>query len=489
MDGLATTGELGRRALVANPVMLDGVDDSLPRRKRDSEIVEIVAKLITAVQLGCAAAVVLSELLLSESSNTLTTGQLVNSVLVLCGFAILAMYWSRRRALAGASAMFKELAARGGQIAAVILLSTFVATNLAGASWEYLNPGRTFVFLLATTVGGAALLAVVMRLMRDSAIRSVVVFSSGSPALQLAQDIRRALPRANVCVYPIEQLAARPEWPEPAALTSFHPDPKLVELAPDVAVLSASACDHATVARVTAQLAPLSIDVLAFGPHGGTLALGPLATLAGQVLVRVFPKPLTARQRLLKRCFDFIVSAALLAMLSPLLLAVALLVKMDSRGPILFRQPRTGYKGSVFTVFKFRTMRVEATDVLANRPTVSNDPRLTKVGAFLRKSSIDELPQLFNVLLGSMSLVGPRPHAGNGSGFGRVVSNYHARHRVKPGITGLAQVLGWRGPTDSQAKIEQRVANDMRYISHWSFAQDIWIIGRTFFAVWGKNAF
>jgi putative colanic acid biosynthesis UDP-glucose lipid carrier transferase len=164
-------------------------------------------------------------------------------------------------------------------------------------------------------------------------------------------------------------------------------------------------------------------------------------------------------------------------------------IKIDSRGPFLFRQPRVGRAGIHFMVWKFRTMKEEATDPLADRATVMNDPRITRVGALLRKFSIDELPQLFNVLFGSMSIVGPRPHAMNGNGFSRVMPNYDARHRVKPGITGLAQILGWRGPTDTATKIEQRVANDLRYISNWSFSRDILIIGRTLFALCGKNAF
>ena len=114
---------------------------------------------------------------------------------------------------------------------------------------------------------------------------------------------------------------------------------------------------------------------------------------------------------------------------------------------------------------------------------------MTRFGAFLRKTSLDELPQLFNVFLGSMSLVGPRPHAMNGNDFSSVMANYDARHRVKPEITGLAQVSGWRGPTDTPVKIEQRVANDLRYIGEWSLSQDILIICRTVLALYGKNAF
>jgi lipopolysaccharide/colanic/teichoic acid biosynthesis glycosyltransferase len=178
-----------------------------------------------------------------------------------------------------------------------------------------------------------------------------------------------------------------------------------------------------------------------------------------------------------------------LSLLLPLLLAVAALIKIDSPGPVLFRQPRVGRGGGHFTILKFRTMHVTAADLLARQDTVQNDPRLTRVGKWIRKCSVDELPQLLNVFLGSMSLVGPRPHAMNGHRFSDCVGNYHARHRMRPGITGLAQVLGWRGPTDTRTKIEQRVANDLYYVSHWSLRGDLVILGRTLFAMWGKNAF
>src|SRR5206468_8248497 len=219
---------------------------------------------------------------------------------------------------------------------------------------------------------------------------------------------------------------------------------------------------------------------------------GPIVTFARLPLIRMFPKPLCAYQRALKRLFDVVSSAALLVLLLPVFCAAAMAIKLDSGGPIFFRQPRIGLGGTHFIVFKFRTMRVSAEDLLADQLTARNDPRLTRVGSFLRKSSIDELPQLLNVFFGSMSLVGPRPHALNakakGEFYGEVVSNYQARHRVKPGITGLSQVLGWRGPTDTHVQIEQRVANDLRYIAAWSFFQDLLILVRTAFALFGKNA-
>jgi exopolysaccharide biosynthesis polyprenyl glycosylphosphotransferase len=212
--------------------------------------------------------------------------------------------------------------------------------------------------------------------------------------------------------------------------------------------------------------------------------------LGSRAFIRVFPKPLGVSQRMLKRAFDILGSAFLVCVLFPVLLALAVLVKVSSPGPIFFRQSRTGFRGEPFVMFKFRTMRVDAQDVLGVKATTRDDPRVTRIGAFLRRSSLDELPQLFNVLWGSMSLVGPRPHAMNSSHFRAEIDNYDARHPVKPGVTGLAQVLGWRGLVSTPQEIEQRVANDLQYISSWTFAKDIQILMQTVIAVFSrKNAF
>jgi lipopolysaccharide/colanic/teichoic acid biosynthesis glycosyltransferase len=170
----------------------------------------------------------------------------------------------------------------------------------------------------------------------------------------------------------------------------------------------------------------------------------------------------------------------LLAFLAPVLLLIALLVKVDSTGPVLFRQTRIGYLNQPFTCLKFRSMFDHVADLLADRQTTRDDPRVTRVGKWLRRTSLDELPQLVNVLLGDMSLVGPRPHAPNtragGRFFAEVVSDYALRHRVKPGMTGWAQVNGWRGETATVLQIEERVRHDLYYIRHWSLVFDIRIL-------------
>ena len=191
-----------------------------------------------------------------------------------------------------------------------------------------------------------------------------------------------------------------------------------------------------------------------------------------------------------KKLLDQGTALTALIVLSPLLLGIAAAIKLDSRGPVIFKQPRHGLKNKVFGIWKFRTMSVVETGENVKQAEV-NDHRITRIGAFLRKSSIDELPQLVNVLTGDMSLVGPRPHPVSlNHEFGPTISNYWARHAVKPGLTGYAQVKGFRGPTDTHDKMRLRVEYDLQYIEDWSLWMDIKILVSTpFLILSGKNAF
>jgi Undecaprenyl-phosphate glucose phosphotransferase len=211
-------------------------------------------------------------------------------------------------------------------------------------------------------------------------------------------------------------------------------------------------------------------------------------------LLLVRRRPLSDWQHARKMVFDRICSLILLLVLSPLLAGIVLLIKIDSAGPVLFRQPRIGLNNVPFICYKFRTMADAAADLLADRQTVRGDERLTRAGAWLRRYNLDELPQLLNVLRGEMSLVGPRPHAPNtkveGRLFADAVAKYGVRHRVRPGITGWAQVNGWRGPTATIEQVEQRVAHDLYYIERWSLAFDIKILCLTVLREFkGKIAF
>jgi Undecaprenyl-phosphate glucose phosphotransferase len=205
-----------------------------------------------------------------------------------------------------------------------------------------------------------------------------------------------------------------------------------------------------------------------------------ISTIGSNPVVLMEERPLKDWRGAKKLAFDLVVGSLLIVVSSPLLALIALLIRLDSPGPIIFRQPRLGFNNRLFTCYKFRTMRTEMTDLLADQQTTRDDPRVTRVGKWLRMLSFDELPQLFNVLKGDMSLVGPRPHAPNTKAADRlytdVVAKYALRHRVKPGITGWAQVNGWRGQTKKIEQIENRVACDLDYIENWSIWFDVRIL-------------
>lgn len=206
-----------------------------------------------------------------------------------------------------------------------------------------------------------------------------------------------------------------------------------------------------------------------------------ISRLGGSLTLDLVRPPLSSFEVGTKRVMDFLGAMAALALLLPVLLAVALLIKLDSRGPVLFRQRRLGFNQREFTIYKFRTMVVAENGHKVDQAR-NGDPRITMVGRYLRRWNLDELPQLFNVLRGEMSLVGPRPHAvTHDREFELQVASYARRHNIKPGITGWAQVNGWRGPTDSIGKIKNRVDFDLYYIDHWSLALDFYILAATLF--------
>lgn len=190
--------------------------------------------------------------------------------------------------------------------------------------------------------------------------------------------------------------------------------------------------------------------------------------------------PLQRGQFALKRTMDIAGASIALVALAPVLLTVAALVKLDSRGPVLFSQVRWGMNGRKIRVYKFRSMRTDMCDATGVAQTVKNDPRITRIGAILRRTNIDELPQLINVLKGDMSLVGPRCHAIGMLAAGRLyeelVPRYHLRHRMRPGITGLAQMRGLRGPTDRSDKARARIVSDLYYVENFSVWLDVRIM-------------
>lgn len=213
----------------------------------------------------------------------------------------------------------------------------------------------------------------------------------------------------------------------------------------------------------------------------------PISIIAGIPIIHVSDRPLSGWKRFAKAAEDRTIATLVLILVLPLILAIAVAIKLDSPGPVLFRQPRRGFNNKLFELYKFRTMYHDRTDHRCEVQTTRNDRRVTPVGRFLRRTSLDELPQFLNVLKGEMSIVGPRPHAVSTKAAGRlfeeVVREYPSRYRVKPGITGWAQVNGWRGETDTAEKLRKRIEYDLFYIENWSVMFDLWIMIRTIFVV------
>jgi Undecaprenyl-phosphate glucose phosphotransferase len=247
----------------------------------------------------------------------------------------------------------------------------------------------------------------------------------------------------------------------------------------DAVVIALPASEAARVAWLGDRLGTLVLDVFVAADLA-SVPFRQLGSLGGLPVGLLARRPLSDWQVVQKALFDRAVAALALLVLAPLLALLALLVRLDSPGPVLFRQRRIGFNNEPFDCVKFRTMHHLLSDTLAERQCTRGDVRVTRVGRWLRRLSLDELPQLLNVLRGEMSLVGPRPHAPNTRAASRlfpdVVADYARRHRVKPGITGWAQVNGWRGETATEEAIAQRVLHDLHYIQNWSLGWDLRIL-------------
>ncbi|HEV7415840.1 MAG TPA: undecaprenyl-phosphate glucose phosphotransferase, partial [Tianweitania sediminis] len=249
----------------------------------------------------------------------------------------------------------------------------------------------------------------------------------------------------------------------------------------DMLIVSLPLMAETRVLSLLKKLWVLPVDIR-LSAHTHNLHFRPRSySFIGQVpMLDIFDKPINNWDSVAKRCFDIVFSLLGIVMFSPVMLATAIAIKLDSKGPILFRQKRHGFNNEEIEVLKFRSMYVEQCDPTAKQAVTKNDPRVTRVGRFIRKTSIDELPQFFNALFGSLSLVGPRPHAVSAQShdtlFYEVVDGYFARHRVKPGVTGWAQISGWRGEIDSKDKIRMRTEYDLDYIENWSLWFDLKIL-------------
>ncbi|WP_295404095.1 undecaprenyl-phosphate glucose phosphotransferase [uncultured Thiocystis sp.] len=240
-------------------------------------------------------------------------------------------------------------------------------------------------------------------------------------------------------------------------------------------------------------LANLSLDIyLAIDKLPLRYSEQPIFRVSGLHVLSIKDRPISEWNAVIKRIEDLCIAIPAIILLSPLMAIVAIAIKLESKGDVLFAQDRFGFNNNLINIYKFRSMYTDMTDRAGCQQTVHDDPRVTRVGRFIRKTSIDEIPQLFNVLLGNMSLVGPRPHPTGMQSEGRLlheaIDDYASRHRVKPGITGWAQCNGWRGETDTRKKIEKRIEYDLYYIENWSLFLDLLALVKTGLLLIRKDA-
>lgn len=359
---------------------------------------------------------------------------------------------------------------------------------------EILPPGAVLLTFSAGLLGLLTLRLSAQRLLtyltRSGALsrrQVAVVAQFGSPPLNsIAQTIEEDGGR-------VYETVLLPPGATPAALSEIlH---RLVEQvrkrSVDEILLATSWTDPGLIESITAHLRVVPVPVrLVPDPLIGSLLAHPFVEIGDTPAIELQRAPLTPFQRAAKRGVDVTVALLMMPILLPFLGVVAALIAIDSRGPVLFRQHRMGFNGLLFQIYKFRTMTT-MDDGEVIQQAREGDARVTRVGRILRKLSIDELPQIFNVLKGDMSLVGPRPHAlAHDNEYGRLITLYAARHNMKPGITGWAQVHGLRGPTPQVEQMMRRVDHDLWYVDHWSLWLDIKIIALTVVAVCSpKNAF
>jgi Undecaprenyl-phosphate glucose phosphotransferase len=315
--------------------------------------------------------------------------------------------------------------------------------------------------------------------------RRIAVVGSGAPGLRLADKLRQA---AGVRIVGVFDEIGKDGQDKPRAgiadLISIGQRNQIDEV-----VVALSDAPQQQTARLIDELSVLPVDVWLCPsefdkPILGTSRLGSLS------LLQVKPRPIRDWGYVMKLALDYLLGALSLVLFAPLMLAVAAAIKLDSPGPVLFKQRRHGYNHRLIHVYKFRTMRLSEDGAVVPQAR-RNDERVTRVGKLLRRTSIDELPQLFNVLKGEMSLVGPRPHAvAHNQLYCERLDRYANRHCVKPGMTGWAQIHGFRGPTEDPEKMRKRVQMDLYYIENWSISLDLKIIALTpFVGFVHRNAF
>ncbi len=343
--------------------------------------------------------------------------------------------------------------------------------------------------LLALVLSRKILYYIVLRWTREGRLtRRTVIVGAGEAGERVVEELRRQKDTGIELIGVFDDRGDR-GGDECAGLAKLGTVDDLVEFGRntrvDLVIFSLPITAENRILHMLRKLWVLPLDIR-LAAHTNKLQFRPRSySYIGKIpVIDVFDRPIADWDVVMKWLFDKIIGTLALIALSPVLVATAVAIKLDSKGPVIFRQKRYGFNNDLIEVYKFRSMYTDKSDATAAKLVTKDDPRVTRVGRFIRKTSIDELPQLFNVVFkGNLSLVGPRPHAVNAKAEARLyadaVDGYFARHRVKPGITGWAQINGWRGETDTHEKIQARVEHDLYYIENWSLLLDLSILLRT----------
>jgi Undecaprenyl-phosphate glucose phosphotransferase len=390
------------------------------------------------------------------------------------------------------------------QLGRVLVAWTLVMTVLTVGIF-LLKAGNHFsrVWLVSWYAGGAAFLiayrlslrALVMRWTQQGRLRRrTVVVGGGKDAEILIDQIRASndiqllgLFDDRIDERSPEMVAGYPKLGKVADLIEFARRTPV-----DLVIVSMPLSAEKRVLDMLTQLWVLPVDIR-LSAHMSKLKFTNKAySYVGDIAVfDMADRPISDWNLVFKWVFDKLVALVALILLSPVMLVTAIAIKLESKGPVFFKQNRHGFNNELIKIYKFRSMRTDMLDEGAAKLVTRGDPRVTRVGKFIRKTSIDELPQLFNVLKGELSIVGPRPHAMQAKAdnqlYYEAVEGYFARHRVKPGMTGWAQINGWRGETDTIDKIMNRVNHDLYYIEHWSILFDLYIVMMTPVSLVSKN--
>jgi Undecaprenyl-phosphate glucose phosphotransferase len=397
------------------------------------------------------------------------------------------------QAFRGYEKQYMRLASAWSVVFMIAIGASFFAK--AGDMYSRVWLGSYYVAGLAVLIFSRNMLFfLVRRWTREGRLtRRTVIVGGGDPGARVIEDLRKQKDSGVEIVGLFDDRGDSRSSADCAGERKLGTVDDLVEFGRrtrvDLVIFSLPISAEGRILQMLKKLWVLPVDIR-LAAHTNKLQFRPRSySYIGKVpVIDVFDRPIADWDVVMKWLFDKIVGSLLLIAVLPILVITAIAIKLDSKGPIFFKQKRYGFNNDLIEVYKFRSMYADQADATASKLATRDDPRVTKVGRFIRRTSIDELPQLVNVVFkGNLSLVGPRPHAVNAKAEARLyadaVDGYFARHRVKPGITGWAQINGWRGETDTHEKIQRRVEHDLYYIENWSVLQDLYIVVRTPFAL------